>query len=67
VLTYNFSENEKNKKVAQAPVKVNNSFNKAPIIIKARKAAKLTTKLIAKPSVARRRRNNVTRGRGGRK
>jgi hypothetical protein len=67
VLTYNFNKDEEKKKVAQAPIKVNNSFNKVSVIIKARKAAKPTTKSVAKPSVVKRCRDDVTRGRSGRK
>jgi hypothetical protein len=55
------------KKVAQAFIKINDFFNKAPVIIKARKAAKLTAKPVTKPSVVRRRRNDITRGRSGKK
>jgi hypothetical protein len=59
VLTYNFSEDEGKKKVAQAPVKADESFDEAPVVIKARKAAK--------PPIVTRRRDGAGRGRGGRK
>jgi hypothetical protein len=47
------------EKAAQAPVEVADSPDEAPVVAKARKAAK--------PAVARRRRGGATRGRGGRK